>query len=65
MLELVDETFDHVALTVQVPINLTRFGSVRAWRDDRFRCLFFDRVEKVVRIITFVGDHGLRREAVN
>ena len=65
LLQLVEEPLDAVAFPVERLVVVTRRLAVRPGRDDGFGSRVVYDPTQVVGIVSFVGDHGFRLEAVD
>ena len=62
MLDLVDEAFDQVSFTIQMPVILTLLSAIRAQWNHGFDATLFDGLNQLIRVIALVSNHGVRFE---
>ena len=63
MLDLVDEAFDRVALSIQVAVILSLLITVEPRRDNRLDAWGDECFDEVGAVIALVGDQRTRLEA--
>ena len=65
MLDLVDETFNQMALTIQPMIVLTGLLGVLTRGDHDFCTALYDQCDKILSAIAAIGDHMLKLESID
>lgn len=65
MFQLVEGTFDQVALFVKMPVVVNRRFSIRSRRNDRLGSLFDDRLSEFVAVISFIGKYVFCRNSLD
>lgn len=65
MLDLVDEAFHQVPLSIQMLVVLALHFAIRAWWNHRLRLLLDDDFNQLGRVVTLVGNDGGRRQVLD
>ena len=65
MLDLVDEAFNQVPLTIQVPIIISLLKAILLWRNHSLNAFGCQRFDQCIRVVAFVSDQRLWLKAFN
>jgi hypothetical protein len=65
MLDLIDEAFDQMSFTIQVPIIFSLHKPILFRRYYCHNAFGSDQCEQLIRVITLVSEQSLRLEAFN
>jgi hypothetical protein len=64
MLDLIDKILDQNALSIPMFVIITLFFESGPWRNNRLGFFVGDELQKIVRIIRFVGQQAVKRVTV-